>query len=153
MTQATCVMTRIELRHAWMTPILWLHFFRVRAALRKSDGVIASTIAFESIRSIFTISIWSKPRALLDAATYPHVYAVRDARKWSRHMWSSQWHLTRLSPSARDWPSRGIDWSEVARLSGSDGLFPAAFTVCRGEIIHQHPQSDQGALNHNVELS
>jgi len=139
--QATCIMTRIELRHAWMAPIIWIDFLRARASLRTSSGVIVSTIVFESIRSIFTISVWPEPRALLDSATDAHVNAVRRAHKWSRHLWSSQWHLTRLSPSARDWPSQIVDWTEVARMSGGDGQFPSPFTFCLGEIVYQRPPS------------
>lgn len=141
MTQVTCVMTRIQLRHVWLAPALWLQFWHTRRHLAAGRGLLAFSLLFESPRKYFTISIWADPRSVTESAKPAHVLAVRFAKRWSSAIWSTQWHLTRLSPTARSWPESHVDWSEIARMADADHGYPSPFTQCTGQIVDSRLRS------------
>lgn len=148
MTQLTCVLTRVELKHAWLTPLVWWHFRRVQRSIPDTDGLLRSVLLLESPHSLFFLSVWSNPRAILGLGEgsphIPHVRAVRAAKRWSKGIWSTQWHLTRLSPTAEWWPGTGGGWRELARASGADHAHLPSFVWCSGSPVVGAPEAVRG---------
>lgn len=106
MTDVTCVLTRVELRSALLLPLAVWAFRRVQQSLRNAPHLIHSSLLVEGPRCLVTCSIWTEPRALEAVArSHRHVDVVRATyNRWSRTVWSTQWHLTRVSPSSRGLP-------------------------------------------------
>lgn len=134
-SQPTCVITRVELRPEWLAPVRLLQFVLAYRRIRRAPALIAATFLVESWRSFVTFSIWSDPQAIMHAATDGHVLSVRRAHRYAAHLWSSQWHLTRLSPSAHEWPIGGVDWQEIGARCGAYQGLPSPFTWCTGQIV------------------
>lgn len=55
MTQLTCALTRIELKHVWLTPLVWWHFWRVQRSLPGTPGLVRSVMLVESPRCVFFV--------------------------------------------------------------------------------------------------
>ena len=138
-TQVTCVLTRVELAHFWQAPLLWLHYRRAHRSLPTSSHLIAARLLVESPRVYFTLSIWSRPFGTGAAATAPHVDAARFGYRRCRAVWSTQWHLTRLSPGAQRWPGLAVDWGALAAEGGAMTVPSAPFTFCQGEVLDLRP--------------
>lgn len=136
LTQLTCVFTRFELKHAWQMPLMWWHFRRVHRSVVGAPGLLRSRLLLESPRCVYTLSVWTDPRAIeAISKSVAHVEAVHAAQRWAARIWSGQWHLTRLSPSARSWPGGMSSWSDLARASGVGHAYPAPFVRCLGPPI------------------
>lgn len=135
MTQLTCVMTRIELKHVWLAPMVWWHHRRLQRSLATAPGLLRAVLLMESPATFFTLSVWTEPQKIAGAGTIAHVAAVRASHRWAKAVWSTQWHLTRLSPSARAWPGVGMDWTALARLSGVDHRELGSLISCPGPMI------------------
>lgn len=143
--QVNAIVTRIQLKHVWMAPLLWWHSLRTHHSSVDARSLLASTLLLESPRTYFLISLWSDAPGIMESATAAHVKAVAFANRWCRARWSTQWHLTRLSASSRHWPGSKVDWAELARLSGADNRHGAPFVYCKGPIVAKdrpdHPES------------
>jgi hypothetical protein len=153
-TQLTCVLTRMELRHAWQAVPLWLHYRRVRRSLGRTRNLLSMSLACESPRVWFTISLWRKPLGTAEAATREHIEAVRFAHRLCRGTWSAQLHLTRLSRSSRTWKGLGVDWGRLVEESGVDHSYLPSFTYCDGEVVSLRPKQapvPRGGREHEQE--
>jgi hypothetical protein len=146
--QVTCVLTRIELAHWWQAPRLHLWYRRVRRSLLGGGEPLSMSLLRESARVYFTLSLWSNPLASMASATPEHVGAVRAVRGWGGRAWSTQWHLTRLSSSAHDWPGSPVDWPGLARESGAVVGHSAAFRYCLGAVADLRPAAVRMADEH-----
>jgi hypothetical protein len=93
----------------------------------------------------FTLSIWSAPIDVLNSAVPEHVMAVRFAYERSKALWSSQWHLTRLSRQ-RSWQASNVDWGGLAERAGVDHNYPSPFTSCGGEPIYVRPTTGSDSI-------
>lgn len=129
--QPTCVATRMELKSVFWLPLIWFHNRRVQRAIRADSNLLGTALLIESPSCVWTLSFWPSPRATTGAAVREHAIAVHFAKRHCRNIWSTQWHLTRLSPTGSAWPQRRIDWTEIARLSGLDQSVPASMAICR----------------------
>jgi hypothetical protein len=127
----------LELRHWWLAPVLRLHFSATRkkmlAMRRDEQRLLLLVLLRRSRRSFVIMSCWSEPAAMMESAVGEHIAAVYFAQDWCRAIWSTQWHLTRVSPSCRTWPGSIVDWSAIARAAGADGTGAAAVTACSGK--------------------
>jgi hypothetical protein len=132
--QPTLVVTRFELRHWWMAPILKLRFRLIHHRVGRAPGLIASVLMRESWRVHYGLSIWIEPHAMVASAVGEHVQAVSRSRRWCSALWTTQWHLTRVSASACTWPGT-IDWWELARAVGADKGRVGAATACDGAPV------------------
>jgi hypothetical protein len=130
LNQPTCVLTRFELRYPWSPFLLRRHYRRVSRVVGSSRGLLAHVLLRSSGRCYFTLSLWTDPAAIVGAADRTHVLAVKFARANCRAVWSTQWHLTSLSRSARQWPE--TNWTEIAQASGIDHPGAGALTYCTG---------------------
>lgn len=134
--QPTCVITMLELRHAWWAPLLRLHFGaskrRILSNKEASQRLLLLSLLKKSRRSFVIISCWSEPAAIMHSAVGEHVGAVRFAYARCSAVWSTQWHLTRVSPGCRQWPGWPTDWDELARAANANGDAAAAMTACNG---------------------
>jgi len=143
--QLTCVITRLEIAHAWQLPSLWLHRRRVRRAVSGCRGLVAFSFLQESLRTYYSISFWVSPLALVGASQRSHVEAVRFSRSL-RAVWSTQWHLTRLSPYSQGWPGKETIWLDMARASGALHSIPSAVTRCSGQAVRADPNGQSPYL-------
>ena len=142
-TQLTCVLTRIEAKSIWYVPLIWWHYRTVNRSLHRVKGLIRSDFLFASSRTVVLSSIWDRPRSMEAAARdASHVHAAQTARRLAKSIWSTQWHLTRLSPSAREWPVGWEGWVSLAKDSKADHRIPAQLTVCTGAAVRAQVEVD-----------
>jgi hypothetical protein len=59
---------------------------------------------------------------------------------WCKGIWTTQWHLTRVSSSAHSWPGSGVNWWTVAQAAGVDHGWAGAGTTCDGHAINLRQQ-------------
>ena len=135
-SQPTCVITRFEVAHWWQKFTVRRLYRRTSREISAAPGLLSHTLAQAGPRAFFTISVWVHPSAIVGSAAAVHVGAVRFAHKKCRAAWSTQWHLTRISPSAQTWPSSGVDWKSVAAVGAADHGYAAAVTGCSGLPVH-----------------
>lgn len=123
--EVTCVLTHVRLRSVFQMPLALWAFHSINQTLPTRD-LIYSSLLVEGPRSFVTWSIWRDPRALeAIGRSQRHVEAVRKVyRGWSLAAWSTQWHLTRISPSSRGLPRDLAALSRVVRL-GMPGIVSA----------------------------
>jgi len=137
MYQPTLVVTRFELKHWWYAPLLRLWFWRISRDIRATTKTLHQSILLrESSCCYVTLSIWSEPHQMVISAVSAHVQAVRLSRKWCKAIWTTQWHLTRVSSSAHSWPNSGVDWWGVAQSAGVGHGWAGAGTACNGHAVN-----------------
>ncbi len=141
--QITCILTRMELRRVWFAPIVWWRYHKLKQLMKGNEGLLAHALLWESPRTCVTLSVWRSPIAIVAAATTDHVLAVRFAYRSCRELWSTQWHLTRLSSGADHWGA--LDWESLAEACGLGHDYGAAFTVCTGRAAElKLDKADEG---------
>jgi hypothetical protein len=140
-SQPTLVVTRFELKHWWLAPLLHIWFRRVNREMGLPKRSLQQSLLLrESRRRYVTLSIWSEPHDMVKSAVPRHVDAVRRSRRWCKAIWTTQWHLTRVSRSAHSWPESGLDWWDVARSAGVDHGWAGAGTSCDGHPVNSWRQ-------------
>ena len=122
----SCVLTRFRLPTPWLLPSFFLRFRRVRKeALATTPGLIRAVFLVESLRTCYTLSLWTDDNAIVDfgGRVSSHVQAanwaiVRVIRKDLRRpeIWSVQWRLWAVSHNL-NWD--GVDLRRV--LAGQLG--------------------------------
>ncbi len=151
MYQPTVVITRFDLKHWWLAPVLRLWFWRVSREMRAtSDRPLESLLLQESLGTYVALSIWSEPSQMMGSAVPRHVQAVGLSRKWCKEIWTTQWHLTRVSPSAHSWSQSGVNWWAVAQDARVDHGWAGAGTACDGHPVSLWPQPVAGETDAQV---
>lgn len=140
--QVTCLMTRFEMKHWWSGMWVIWHFRRTKRSIRDSPGALEQLLLWESPRAAFSISLWDSPVAMMSAVTTEHIQAIHYSARACRAVWSTQWHLTRLSRTRQQWPASRVEWNDLARQSGATAIHYAALTYCDG---HPRPVSSDNA--------
>ena len=102
--EAVAFLTRVRLKHAWMTPILLTRFWWMRRSARRAPGHLMSFMVAEGPWTTVNISVWSSPQAARWwSGRREHVDAVRLTYRWAREVWSAEWSLNGVSRSAHAW--------------------------------------------------
>jgi hypothetical protein len=144
--QTTCIMTRLELRSPLLSPIAYLRFRRVAKQLRSKPSLLAFSFLLENATTWVSVSIWRSPNSIMESAVREHALAVRWAHTWCRAIWSTQWHLTRLSPNANLWRGNAVDWAQIALNGGATATIPSPFAYCSGVAIDMRSVDRSPAL-------
>lgn len=105
----SCLITRFQLRSAFLLPLFYWAFRKVRADASRLPGLVTTSFLVESPRVCFTLSLWTSDQAIREFNTLvTHVQAAR----WSmQHVYSTQsrraelcslhWHLWAASRNRR----------------------------------------------------
>src|SRR5919204_744303 len=129
----TLVLTRFVLRHWWTSPQLKYRYRKIENEVQHAgEGLVFSRLLRESATCYVALSVWQSPFRMVLSATPSHVSAVRASRKWCKSILTTQWHLTRVSPTARGSDSTGVDWWSVAMSSSAAHGWAGAITGCSG---------------------
>ena len=104
---ATCVITRFQLRSVWDLPRLYLLYRRVRRdARQRCAGLLHAGFLVEGLHTFYSFTLWKDDAAIVEFGTVvdSHIrIASRGLRATFRpdrqrpEIWSTQWRLAAVS--------------------------------------------------------
>lgn len=102
-----CVLTRVQLRHAWDLPLAYLLYRSLKR--QPHPGMLRSAFLISGLRTFVNVSIWS---SIDDIHSFGGVASHADIVRWSmrraREIWSSRMRVERLSHTPT-WGGRVLD--------------------------------------------
>jgi hypothetical protein len=115
-SNATCVITRFQVRSAWDLVRLYLLYRRVRREARqRCRGLLHAGFLVEGLRTFYSFTLWTDDAAIMEFGTVvdSHIrVASRGLRATFRpdverpEIWSTQWKLAAVSENL-NW--EGVD--------------------------------------------
>lgn len=115
-TPLYCVLTRVELRHAWALPAMWRIYRRVRNEARRVAGLKRCAFLVAGLRTFVILSIWDDEAGFLDFGTRVEQHLGAARRSLSNagrgangpRIWSTEWQIRAVSHNL-GWGERD-DW-------------------------------------------
>ncbi|MDQ6876184.1 MAG: DUF4188 domain-containing protein, partial [Candidatus Dormibacteraeota bacterium] len=96
--------TRIRFRDPWSCLRAWLQFRKMYRELREEPDFVRGSLSIVGPSTLMNVSLWKSRRAmLLWSGTRPHVQAVQWTYPRVSEVWSADWSLRHISPSASRW--------------------------------------------------